>query len=205
MRNSNFEQLFAAAQLLRPLLSELVFVGGVVTGLLITDEAAGDPRATLDVDAIAAITSYAEYAAFGDRLRVLGFAEDTSEDAPLCRWVHAGTILDVMPLDEEILGFSNRWYPAAMESAAILKLSDDLEVRTITAPYFVATKLEAFKGRGKGDFFGSRDLEDLVSVVDGRVTLVAEIQAEATELRGYIRTEIDSLFAIPGFLDALPG
>jgi hypothetical protein len=71
----NLEQLITAAQLLRPLLSELVFVGGSVTGLLITDEAAGDPRPTVDVDAIAEITSYAEYAAFGDRLRVRGFAE----------------------------------------------------------------------------------------------------------------------------------
>jgi hypothetical protein len=52
--------------------------------------------------------------AFGERLRALGFLEDTSEGAPLCRWVHSGTILDVMPLDEKILGFSNRWYRAAM-------------------------------------------------------------------------------------------
>src|SRR5258706_11034328 len=88
--DSNREQLITAAQLLRPLLGELVFVGGSVTGLLITDEAAGNPRTTFDVDAIAEITSYAEYAAFGDRLRALGFAEDTSEGAPLCRWVHLG-------------------------------------------------------------------------------------------------------------------
>src|SRR5216683_3055136 len=86
------DQLITATQLLRPLLGELVFVGGSVTGLLITDEAAGDPRTTLDVDAIAEITSYAEYAAFGDRLRDLGFTEDATEGAPLCRWLHRGTI-----------------------------------------------------------------------------------------------------------------
>ena len=80
----NLEQLIAAARLLRPLLGELVFVGGTVTGLLITDEAAANPRPTLDVDAIAEITSYAQYAAFGDRLRALGFREDTSEGARRC-------------------------------------------------------------------------------------------------------------------------
>ena len=126
MNDSNLEQLIAAARLLRPLLGELVFVGGTVTGLLITDEAAADPRTTFDVDAIAAITSYAEYAAFGDRLRSLGFLEDTSEGAPLCRWVQQGTILDVMPLDEKILGFSNRWYRAAMKSSVTQQLLDDL-------------------------------------------------------------------------------
>src|SRR5882757_1778971 len=145
--DTNLEQLIAAARLLRPLLDELVFVGGCVTGLLITDEAAGDPRSTLDVDAIAEITSYAEYAEFGDRLRALGFREDTSEDAPLCRWVHSGTILDVMPLDEKILGFSNRWYRAAMETATTHQLFPDLKIRVVTAPYFLATKIEAFKGR----------------------------------------------------------
>ena len=205
MPDSNLEQLVAAAQLLRPLLGELVFVGGSVTGLLITDEAAGDPRATLDVDAIAGITSYAEYASFGDRLRALGFAEDTSEGAPLCRWVHPGTILDILPLDEKILGFSNRWYRAAMETAIRRRLSVDLEIRLVTAPFFLATKLDAFKGRGKGDFFGSRDLEDLIAVVDGRATLVKEVQAETAELRAYVREGVTRLLVKAGFLDALPG
>jgi hypothetical protein len=205
MPNSNLDRLITAAQILRPLIGELVFVGGSVTGLLITDEAAADPRTTIDVDAIAEITSYAEYAAFGGRLRALGFEEDVSEGAPLCRWVHQGTILDVMPLNEEILGFSNRWYRAAMESAVRRRLLDDLEIRMVTAPYFAATKLEAFNGRGRGDFFGSRDLEDFIAVVDGRATLVAEIRAETIELRAYIHTEIKSLYNMAGFLDALPG
>jgi hypothetical protein len=205
MNNSNLEQLITAARLLRPLLGDLVFVGGAVTGLLITDEAAGDPRTTLDVDAIAEITSYAEYAEFGDRLRTLGFAEDTTEGAPLCRWVHQGTLLDVMPLDEKILGFSSRWYQAAMETSVTHRIFDDLEIRIIAAPYFIVTKLDAFKGRGRGDFFGSRDLEDMVSVVDGRDALVIEVQAAGAKVRAFIRTEVRRMLATPGFLDALPG
>ena len=182
-----------------------MFVGGSVVGLLITDDGAADPRATLDVDAIADITSYPQYAAFGERLRALGFTEDVSEGAPLCRWTSGRMILDVMPLDETILGFSNRWYKAAMECSLTKRLSTDLEIRTVTAPYFVATKLEAFKGRGKRDFVGSHDLEDLVSVIDGRETLAAEISAERQELRTSIRDEVRSLLADPAFVDALPG
>ena len=52
MLNPNLEQLIAAAALLRPMLEDLVFVGGAVTSLLVTDEGAGRPRTTLDVDAI---------------------------------------------------------------------------------------------------------------------------------------------------------
>ena len=68
MRDRNREQLIAAAELLRPLLSDLVFVGGCITGILITDDAAPEPRATFDVDAIVEITSYARYTAFSERL-----------------------------------------------------------------------------------------------------------------------------------------
>jgi hypothetical protein len=110
-----------------------------------------------------------------------------------------------MPLDEKVLGFSNRWYRAAMKSAIVHRLADDLEIRVVTAPFFVATKLAAFKGRGKGDLFGSRDLEDLIAVVDGRAALVTEVQASAGDLRAYVRAGIKALLTAPGFLDALPG
>jgi hypothetical protein len=167
--------------------------------------AAAGPRTTLDVDAIAEITSYAEYAAFGERLRALEFREDTSEGAPLCRWVHGGTILDVMPLDEKVLGFSNRWYRGAMKTAVMRRLADDIEIRVVTAPFYIATKLAAFKGRGKGDLFGSRDLEDVISVVDGRAELATEVRAGAVDLRAYVHTGIKALLGMPRFIDALPG
>jgi hypothetical protein len=118
--------------------------------------------------------------------------------------VNGTTVLDVMPLNEEILGFSNRWYQAAMAAAVRHQLTDDLVVRLVTAPYFIAAKLEAFKGRGNGDFF-SHDLEDLINVVDGRETLATEVRAENAPLREYLRTEISGLLATARFLDALPG
>src|SRR5271170_2096395 len=110
MQNSNLELLKEVAKRLGPLLSEVVFVGGCTTGLFITDEAAADVRPTFDVDVIAEITSYADYATFSERLRSLGFREDTSKGAPLCRWLIDGMKLDVMPIEEKIFGFSNRWY-----------------------------------------------------------------------------------------------
>lgn len=95
----------------------LVFVGGCTTGLFLTDPAAGGIRPTKDVDAIVDVTSYAKYASLAERLRALGLAEDTTPGAPLCRWRHAEMIVDVMPTDASVLGFSNRWYPAAIETA----------------------------------------------------------------------------------------
>lgn len=175
MPNSNIELLKEVAKRLGPLLSEVVFVGGCTTGLFITDAAAANVRPTFDVDVIAEITSYADYATFSERLRALGFREDTSKGAPLCRWLIDGMKLDVMPIEEKILGFTNRWYRAAMDAAQQIELEPGLHIRIVTAPYFVATKLEAFRGRGRGDYTTSHDLEDLLAVVDGRLEIVPEI------------------------------
>ena len=150
MANPNLQLLTDAAKLLKPILGELVFVGGCATALLITDKAAADVRPTFDVDAIAEITSYAENTEFSDRLRNLGFQEDTSEGAPLCRWRQKTTTLDVMPLDAKILGFSNTWYRPAMDHAEEREVEKGLKIRLVTPVYFCASKLEAFAGRGTG-------------------------------------------------------
>jgi hypothetical protein len=205
MANPNLQLLTDAAKLLTPILGELVFVGGCATALLITDKAAADVRPTFDVDAIAEITSYAGYTDFSERLRKLGFQVDTSEGAPLCRWRQKTTTLDVMPLDAKILGFSNIWYRPAMDHSEERELEKDLKIRLVTPVYFCASKLEAFAGRGRNDFSGSRDLEDLIAVVDGRAELVAEIQAAANDVRSYLAKEIKKLLSIREFSDALPG
>ena len=103
MPSSNIELLKQVAKRLGPLLHEVVFVGGCTTELFITDEAAAEVRPTFDVDVIAEITSYADYANFSERLRALGFREDTSRGAPLCRWLIDEMKLDVMPIEERIL------------------------------------------------------------------------------------------------------
>src|SRR2546425_965703 len=130
MANQNLELLIVAAKLLRPVLDDLVFVGGCATGLLVTDEAAAEVRPTFDVDAIAEITSYVEYTTFGERLHKLGFTEDASEGAPIYRWQQGEIKLDLMPLDEKILGFSNRWYKAAMDSAQEFEIELAASLRT---------------------------------------------------------------------------
>jgi len=186
MSKHNLDLLIEAARLLAPLLGELVFVGGSKTALLITDKAAADVRPTYDVDAIAEIGSYAAYADFSEQLRKCGFTEDAGEGAPICRWRQKNTILDVMPLDEKILGFSNRWYRPVLDSAIVHELEPHLLVRVVTGVYFCATKLEAFAGRGKHDYQSSHDLEDLIAVVDGRVELVREIHAGSNDVRTYI-------------------
>jgi predicted nucleotidyltransferase len=110
-----------------------------------------------------------------------------------------------MPLDEKILGFSNRWYKSAMDSAQEFEIARGIRIRVVTAPYFCATKLEAFRGRGKGDYLASHDLEDLITVVDGRPELLDELRLASQDVRSYIAGAIGQMLKARQFIDALSG
>ena len=78
-------------------------------------------------------------------------------------------------------------------------------INLITAPAFIATKLEAFKGRGNNDFLASHDMEDIITVVDGRATLLDEVSASDAALRSYLIAEFASLVRNQRFVEALGG
>lgn len=59
-------------------------------------------------------------------------------------------------------------------------------MRVVAPALFVATKLDAFHGRGGGDIVASHDLEDIIAVVDGRPEIVSEVAAASTDVRVYI-------------------
>ncbi|MCC7054251.1 MAG: hypothetical protein IT355_13375 [Gemmatimonadaceae bacterium] len=173
-----------------------MFVGGQVAELLVTDPAAVRVRPTDDVDVVVPITTRSAYDALQQRLMALGFTPDHREGAPVCRMRTADDlILDVMPLDEGILGFSNRWYPYAIVSAATVTLERGLDVRIASAAAFLAMKWEAFSTRGAADPMSSHDLEDLITVVAGRAGIVADVQAAPDEISDFIRTQTAALLA----------
>lgn len=109
-----------------------------------------------------------------------------------------------MPIDEDVLGFSNRWYPSAIETAQTHSVAAN-NLRIVTPVYFVATKLGAFHGRGANDVALSHDVEDIVALIDGRAEIVDEIANANADVRKYIASEIDALLKNEDFLEALPG
>jgi predicted nucleotidyltransferase len=202
----NIERLCLVARKLGSLREQVVFLGGATTSLLVTDPAAPPPRPTKDVDLIIEVGSRVEYSTtLREQLLDLGFLEDTDEDAPVCRWVVEDVKVDIMPTEGKVLGFSNRWYGPAMREATSRELPDGTAIRVISAPHFVAAKIEAFRNRGEGDHLASHDLEDLVFVVDGRAEIIDEVQASAEALREYLARHLGELLDTPAFLDALPG
>jgi predicted nucleotidyltransferase len=204
MDDPNLPFLMLMTESLGDLCESLVFVGGCATGLLLTGPRAQAIRATQDVDVVVHAVSIADYHAVEKAVEARGFKHDLSPDAPICRWMMDGIALDVMP-SQPILGFHNRWYPLAVETATRVTLPNGREIRLITAPVFVATKFEAFHGRGGNDYLASHDLEDIITVIDGRPELIGEIEQGNDELKRYIVAEINQLLQDHNFLAALPG
>ena len=189
---------------------EVVFVGGCATGLLLTRERPERIRITEDVDIVAQALTAHDYHALEQRVRAQGFSNDMRPGAPICRWVYGSVTVDVMPTVKDILGFANRWYPMAIDTATTVVLPSGTAIRLIAAPVFIATKLEAFNDRGRDadgqpDYLGSHDLEDIITVTDRRPELLDECRTAHEELRAYLAHSFARLLADPDFQSALAG
>jgi hypothetical protein len=199
----NLARIDAVVAALGPLAEELCVVGGCAASLLVSDPGASPMRPTEDVDVIVEAL-YAKYVRFEAELSKRGFVPSKAKGDPICRRRKGSLVLDVMPLDEKVLGFSNRWYRSAFENRRATNTPSGLQVYCVDAPHFLATKLDAFKGRGNGDFVSSPDLEDVVRVVDGRPEIVEEVAGSPADLRRFVGQGIESCLADRFFAEALP-
>lgn len=199
------EMVKTVARGLGDLKDRVVFLGGAATSLLITDPALPHIRTTFDVDVIVEVVSRMEYYRLEDALRERGFTQKIDSDHPVCRWSFQEVIVDVMPTDEKILGFSNRWYAQAIQHSVVVRIDEDLEIRIVTAPFFLATKIEAFFGRGSGEFLSSHDIEDIISIINGRKEIIEEIAKSSLDLRTFLSETFTALLANESFLESIPG
>jgi predicted nucleotidyltransferase len=205
MANPNIELLTSIANAMGALREQVVFVGGCATGLLITQPLVADARATEDVDAIVEVVSLARYHALAEQLMAQGFRQTMADNTPPFRWYWHGMQLDLVPLDEKVLGFANRWYQPGFEAAATATLPSGLVLRHLSAPYFMATKLEAFKDRGNNDVYLSHDLEDVITVVDGREELINELASASPDVRQFVAHTLRGVLRHTDFTNVLPG
>lgn len=192
----NIARLKEVSQGLEELNSQVVFVGGCVAQLYATGEAATEPHPTMDVDLVVDRSSYKEYNEFCELLRNKRFRNDTTFGAPICRWTFLDEIVDVMPTNEKILGFSNRWYKAGIAHKVIYEISEGLFINIMPAIYFVASKMEAVFSRGGADLRYSHDFEDIVYVLNYCPEFTTQLAASAdTELRQYLKNSFSKLLS----------
>lgn len=122
------------------LLSKVAFVGGCTTALFITDDVTRESvRFTEDVDLIVHVLGYNGWYAMLEDLRPRGFVESPQDDIT-CRLRLRQTgkpelIVDFMPDDASVLGFTNRWYAEALASAAYHRRHDSTRIPRLFCCY----------------------------------------------------------------------
>ena len=182
---------------------EFAFLGGSVLSLLVTNPDVDAIRVTKDVDVMMNIRTRSEFHKADKMLERLGFRHDTREDAPICRWIYDDVTVDVLPTTEDVLGWNSKWFAEALDESALITVGRR-KVRVVTAPYFVALKLEAFEDRGAGDFVTSADFEDVICLFNGRDSIVDEIAA-CDRIRAGLARKFAGYLNSSGLEDAVEG
>ena len=183
----NITRIKVVYDALEELAEEVVFVGGATVALY-ADRPASETRPTDDVDILVELMHYRDYAAIEERLRSKGFTNDI-ESGVICRYKVKGITVDVMPTGENALGFSNPWYETGYASSVTHIIEESYAIQIFQAPYFLASKFEAFNNRGGGDGRFSSDFEDIIFVLNNRTTIWKEMQAAEEAVRNYLKAQ----------------
>jgi predicted nucleotidyltransferase len=187
----NIVRIKAVANALNALKEKVVFVGGATVSLY-ANRPVLEIRITDDVDVLIEILNYKKRTQLERKLSDIGFLNDV-ESGIICRYKIQGIIVDIMPTEGTYVGFSNIWYPEGFENSVDYKIDDNCTIKILKIPYFIATKLEAFKGRGKNDGRTSQDFEDIVFVLENRENIWQELFKTEGNIKTYLKNEFTEL------------
>jgi predicted nucleotidyltransferase len=188
MRNVvQIETLKEVALGLEELNSRVVFVGGAVIGLYANIAAPEIPRPTEDVDLTVSISTSLGLEDFRQLLFQKGI-RPSSEDLVISRFRYKGIPIDVMSTSPIDWASSNRWFKHGFDAAEAVKL-DEVEIKILPFPFFLATKFDAFESRGGLDARMSHDFEDIVYLLDNRRHFGHEIESFQEPVRAYLKMQ----------------
>ncbi len=191
--HNNITRIKAISNALGPLGQEVVFVGGATISLYL-EQLGPEVRPTNDIDVVIELLSYTSFAALEEKLRSIGFVNDLTAKIT-CRYTYQGITVDIMPTDEKILGFSNRWYRGGYKNSMDYWIDDQHRVKIFSPPYFLATKFEAFANRVKHDGRSSEDFEDIVFVLEHRRSVWKEMEESDSTIKDYLRNTFSQLLS----------
>ncbi len=203
MAGSNIFKIEIIAKGFDDLVKDIVFIGGAVTELYADLAVPEEIRATEDVDVVVKIVSRIEFNKFEESLRQLGFKNDISEGAPICRWIYNGIKVDVMPLISSVLGFGNMWYESGFNKREKRSLGNGIEIFVFPLMIYMSAKMEAVKDRGLQDLRFSHDFEDIIYLFDNCSKIKELFSISDKEIREYLSKEFSSLKNMTVFKEAI--
>jgi hypothetical protein len=194
----NMATVIEVANGLKELRERMVFIGGAVISLYTDDPAADEIRPTQDIDLTINLgNKYINIVEAERRLRELEFFPDP-EGHSICSYKYKNIPVDIMPASDSPVGPSNSWYIPGFDHLQQHEISDGLFINILPAPYFLATKFEAFNQRGGGqDYYGSHDYEDIIYILDNRIHIVDEILKSDELVKNFLINELTKLSKHP--------
>lgn len=182
--------LVEAARKLKPLLEEIAFVGGGILPTYLPKGFESVIRVTYDLDVVIKLAHYGKLEKLNKRLKDLEFYPDR-ESTVICRYTDKHILLDVMPTDSEILGFSNRWYEEGLNNKEWISLTGEIDIPRFTIDYYLASKWEAVRGRGKQDWRTSKDMEDIITLTNHNA--LNQISSKQSDVNVYLKNQFSDL------------
>lgn len=198
MKNINIiiQKLQIVAEGLQELNNKVIYVGGAVAPLYADNPNISEIRPTIDIDCIIEVQSTTNYYTLEEQLRKKGFRNDISKNAPICRWTYNDIVVDIMPTDEAILGFTNYWYQQGFNNNIKINIATNTEIKILHPAFYLATKLVAHNSRGGDDLRQSHDFEDIVYLLYNRKKLVEEINNK--DVKEFISKSFNTLLLNTG-------
>lgn len=190
----NLKVVEKVALALGELNQEVVYVGGAVVSLHVTDSGAEQPRPTKDIDISVQVSSYAQMDKLREQLSHKRIFPAPTETV-MYRYSFEDILIDFIPFEETPLGPTNKWLKPGFEKAYPIKVGET-EIRILPVSLYLATKWEAFKNRGS-DPRMSHDFEDIIYVIDNNLELVDDTIRAEEPVRKFLTEMASSILSNP--------
>ncbi|WP_259016267.1 hypothetical protein [Emticicia fluvialis] len=193
----NIERLRIIANALLPIKNKIVFVGGAVVSLYADDLSKEDVRITDDIDVVVEVISRGDYSDIEEQIRSLGFKNDIDSNV-ICRYKFLGITVDIMPNEEGILGFSNKWYIEGVKNSIDFSLDQETSIQIFPVAYFISSKLEALKSVRHGkDYRWNSDFEDIIYIFNNCTKISESILQSDKPVKEFVKFELEKLLRRP--------
>lgn len=183
-RTINLKVVEKVAISLEELNGDVIYVGGAVVSLYVTDEGAEQPRPTKDINISVQISTYSQMDELREKLALKKIYPAPSEKI-MYRYSYEDILIDFIPFEETILGPTNSWLKPGFEKAYPVNIGE-IEIKILPVSLFIATKWEAFKSRGN-DPRTSHDFEDIIYIIDNNLEVVEDIRNANKDVQNFLK------------------
>jgi len=183
-RTINLKVVEKVALALEELNDEVIYVGGAVVSLYVTDDGAEQPRPTKDIDISVQVSSYAQMNKLQESLASKKIFPAPNETV-MYRYTYEDVLIDFIPFAETPLGPTNKWLKPGFLKAYPIKIGEAI-IRILPVSMFLATKWEAYRNRG-GDPRMSHDFEDIIYIIDNNLNLIDDVISADKDVQSFLK------------------